>query len=89
MVAVDQATRSASALVQRGIEIPEGCNPDLGFISVTEKDVLNVLQSVSANKSSGPDNLSPIILKCFSNYLAPPNTYEAPEATFALLLLFS
>ena len=48
-----------------GIEIPESCNPDLGFISVTEKDVLKVLQKVNANKSSGPDNLSPIILKCF------------------------
>ena len=57
-----------------GIEIPESCNPDLGFISVTEKDVLKVLQKVNANKSSGPDNLSPIILKCFSNYLAPSIT---------------
>ena len=30
-----------------------------------------MLQKVIANKSSGPDNLSPIILKCFSNYFAP------------------
>ena len=30
-----------------------------------------MLQKVNANKSSGPNNLSPIILKCFSNYLAP------------------
>ena len=33
-----------------------------------------MLQKVNANKSSGHDNLSPIILKCFSNYLAPSTT---------------
>ena len=33
-----------------------------------------MLQKVNANKSSGPDNLSPIILKCFCNYLDPPIT---------------
>ena len=33
-----------------------------------------MLQKVDANKSSGPDNLSPIILECFSNYLAPSIT---------------
>ena len=44
-------------------------------MSVTEKNVLNVLQNVNANKSSGPDKLSPIILKKNYNYLAPSITF--------------
>ena len=34
-----------------------------------------MLQKVNANKSSGTDNLSPIILKRFSNYFAPTITF--------------
>ena len=46
-------------------------HPDLNSIIVTELEVTVILQKPNVNKSCGPDDVSPVILKCFSSYLAP------------------
>ena len=44
---------------------------DLNSIILTELEVTGILQKLNVNKSCGPDDVSPVILKCFSSYLAP------------------
>ena len=46
-------------------------HPDLNSIIVTELEVTGILQKRNVNKSCDPDDVSPVILKCFSSYLAP------------------
>ena len=38
---------------------------------MTEQEVVHFLQHLDHKKSTGPDNLSPTFLKCFSSYVAP------------------
>ena len=46
-------------------------NPDLESITVTEQEVVHILQHLEPKKSTGSDNLSPTFLKYFSSYVAP------------------
>ena len=46
-------------------------HPDLSSVTITVDQVKNILQKLDVNKSCGPDDISPILLKCFSQYLSP------------------
>ena len=48
-------------------EIPELCN-----VYITEREVMNVLKSLDCSKSTGPDNVSPIVLKECCQELSGP-----------------
>ena len=45
-------------------------HPNLNSIIVSEHEVTGILQKPNVKKSCGPDGVSPVILKCFSSYLA-------------------
>ena len=45
---------------------------DLNYIIVTELEVTGILQKLNVNKSCGPDDVSPVILKCFSSVTMQP-----------------
>ena len=44
---------------------------DLNSIIVTELEVTGIVPELNVNKSCGPDDVSPVILNCFSSYSAP------------------
>ena len=43
-------------------------HPDLCSVTVTVDQVNNILQKLDVNKSCGSDDITPILLKCFSHY---------------------
>ena len=46
-------------------------HPDLSSVKITVDQMNNILQKLDVNKSCGPDDISPILLKCFPHYLSP------------------
>ena len=46
-------------------------HPDINSIIGAELKVTGILQKLKVNKSCGPDDVPPVILKCSSSYLAP------------------
>ena len=54
--------------------MPESPVPILNTITITEREVLNLLNSLDVNKSCGPDNLPPKILKLVALLIVTPLT---------------
>ena len=59
-----------STFIQLLIDIADP-HPDLSSVTITVDQVNNILQKLDVNKSRGPDDISPILLKCVSHYLSP------------------
>ena len=70
----DQSRLDAENRIIPGATIPNPEVPILDSITITESEVLKLLNSLNVNKSCGPDNLPPEILKLIAILIVSPLT---------------
>ncbi len=68
---VEQANLDVTEEDIRHLQNPQIPEHKLETITILEKDVLDILCSLKPNKASGPDNISPRVLKNTAKTLAP------------------
>ena len=56
-------------------EVKSKCNTEIDSVTITEKQMMKELESLGVNKSPGPDEIHPRVLKELATQLSRPLTY--------------